>query len=331
MSRTLIWYLWKCTAMDPAEFVSIIRRHERFVKGGSGRQRANLTDVDLSGLRLPGINLQTALLARLNLKKTIVTGGDFRFADLFCANLKNLEGKETDLFGADMQGVQLHGADLRGANLQEVDQRPGSMRMGEAERSADLSDCQLDGENLSQAKMTQSYLPSASLRQADMSEATLDRAEMTGTDLSGGNLDKADFSEANLTGAKLKNASVQGTNFSGANMRGIDLEANDLSEADLSSVLKSSSKDTLVPEIRNVIGQHELWSSSGGTEGMRANLSGMNLRNIDFSGSSLSGAGFSKANLFGANSCFRISPMLILRALISRWRTCGERISVMPC
>jgi uncharacterized protein YjbI with pentapeptide repeats len=149
MSRTLIWYLWKCTAMDPAEFVSIIRRHERFVKGQSGGQRANLKDVDLSGPRLPDINLQSALLAGLNLKKTIVTRGDFHFADLFCANLEDLEGKETDFFRADMRGVQLHGADLRGANLQEVDLRPGSMRMGEAERSADLSDCQLDGENLS--------------------------------------------------------------------------------------------------------------------------------------------------------------------------------------
>ena len=57
--------------MDPAEFVSIVRRHERFVKGQSGGQRANLKDVDLSGLRLPGINLQSALLAGLNLKKRV--------------------------------------------------------------------------------------------------------------------------------------------------------------------------------------------------------------------------------------------------------------------
>ena len=82
--------------MDPDEFVGIIRRHERFVKGQAGGQRANLKDVDLSGLRLPGINLQSALLAGLNLKKSIVTGGDFRFADLFCANLEDLEGKETN-------------------------------------------------------------------------------------------------------------------------------------------------------------------------------------------------------------------------------------------
>jgi len=84
-------------------------------------------------------------------------------------------------------------------------------------------------------------------------------------------------------------------------MRGIDLEEGDFSNANLNDVVTSSSKESLSPEIRNVIGQHELWSSSGGAEGTRANLSGLDLRNVDFSGSSLSGAGFPKANLFGAN------------------------------
>ena len=50
------------TDLTPAEFVDIVKRHEKYVRGQSGGRRADLKFVNLAGLRLPGLNLQQAFL-----------------------------------------------------------------------------------------------------------------------------------------------------------------------------------------------------------------------------------------------------------------------------
>jgi len=88
--------------LTPAEFVAIIKRDEKFVRGLTGGKRADLNFSNLANLRLPGLNLQAALLTGFNFSNTSLTAADLSFADLFCAN-------------------------LRGANLSGADLRPGAL------------------------------------------------------------------------------------------------------------------------------------------------------------------------------------------------------------
>jgi hypothetical protein len=51
----------------PEEFVDIVKRHDRFVRGMVGGRRADLRFQNLANLRLPRINFQNAALAGANL------------------------------------------------------------------------------------------------------------------------------------------------------------------------------------------------------------------------------------------------------------------------
>ena len=63
-------------------------RHQRFIHGQVGGKRAELRFADLSGLRLPKINLSGALMAGINLSHCGLKEADLSFADMFCANLE---------------------------------------------------------------------------------------------------------------------------------------------------------------------------------------------------------------------------------------------------
>ena len=70
----------------------ILEKHQKWLNGEAGGERANLSEADLSGANLSWANLRNA---------------DLSEADLRGANLS----------GADLSGANLSGADLRGTNL----------------------------------------------------------------------------------------------------------------------------------------------------------------------------------------------------------------------
>lgn len=78
----------------------------------------NLSDADLSGVRLPGANLSGASLSGANLSGADLSGARLNSADLTGANLAG-----ADLTGANLTGADLRGANLRGANLTGTDFR----------------------------------------------------------------------------------------------------------------------------------------------------------------------------------------------------------------
>ena len=80
---------WKPTQEELAE---ILRKHELWLDGEVGGERADLEGADLEGANLEGANLEGANLEGAN-----------------------LEG--ANLGGANLNGADLEGADLRGANL----------------------------------------------------------------------------------------------------------------------------------------------------------------------------------------------------------------------
>ena len=74
--------------MTPQEFVETLRRHDRFTRGLSGGVRARLVNEDLSGLRLPAINLRDGALAGIDFSGCVLEGADLSKADLFRRRLR---------------------------------------------------------------------------------------------------------------------------------------------------------------------------------------------------------------------------------------------------
>jgi uncharacterized protein YjbI with pentapeptide repeats len=81
---------------------------EEYAGGKRDFCRAELSDVDLSGVDLKGADFSYAELSEANLSNANLRGCDLSFANLSQANLQN----------ADLRGALLFSTDLRQANLQ---------------------------------------------------------------------------------------------------------------------------------------------------------------------------------------------------------------------
>ncbi|PEQ14474.1 hypothetical protein B2G71_02495 [Novosphingobium sp. PC22D] len=154
-------------------------------------------DFPLNGRRFDGVvvaagnkNASFALLARLQLSGSALTGADLSWARLEGADLIGAR-----LEGADLSWAHLEGADLFGARLE----------------SADLSWAHLEGADLSEARLEGADLIGARFEGADLSWAHLE-----GADLSWAHLEGADLRRAHLEGANLRGAYLEGANLSGA-------------------------------------------------------------------------------------------------------------------
>ncbi len=84
--------------MKSSEFVEILKNHRAWLAGRGG-VRANLALQDLSGLKMPDLQLSKASLTGANLS-------------------------DCELRGASLCGADLFGADLQNADLQDAGSRP---------------------------------------------------------------------------------------------------------------------------------------------------------------------------------------------------------------
>ena len=167
----------------------ILERHEMWLKGEEGRERADLRYTDLSGADLTDVDLRYA-----NLR-----GTDLRYANLRYANLS-----DADLRYADLRYADLWNANLRYVNLSDADLR-----------NTDLSDTDLSGANLRNANLRNTNLRNANLRNTNLRNANLEGADLWNADLINANLSDADLSDADLRGADLKCANLRGVNLRG--------------------------------------------------------------------------------------------------------------------
>ena len=165
----------------------ILEKHEMWLKGEEGRERADLRYTDLSGANLSDADLRYA-----NLR-----GTDLRYANLRYANLS-----DADLRKADLRCADLWNANLRYVNLSDADLR-----------NTDLSDTDLSGANLR----------NANLRNTNLRNANLEGADLWNADLINANLSDADLINANLINADLINADLRGADLGGADLRGVNL------------------------------------------------------------------------------------------------------------
>jgi TIR domain/Pentapeptide repeats (8 copies) len=81
----------------------------------------DLSEADLTGMRLWGMDLSSTNLHRANLGGTYLLGTAFAFANLSRASLRGADLTQANLKCADLSGADLNGAKLNGADLSEAD------------------------------------------------------------------------------------------------------------------------------------------------------------------------------------------------------------------
>ena len=79
----------------------ILEKHQKWLNGEAGGERADLSEADLSWANLSRANLSWADLSRANLSGANLKGADLREADLSWANLSRANLKGANLKGAE--------------------------------------------------------------------------------------------------------------------------------------------------------------------------------------------------------------------------------------
>ena len=139
------------------ELKEILKKHEMWLKGEEGGERADLSNADLRGFDLSNINLSGADLRNIDLSDTNLNYTDLSNADLWNSNLSY-----TDLIGADLWNSNLSESDLNNANLSYTNLRGANLSY------TNLSYTDLRGADLRYANLNNANLWDANLRYANL-------------------------------------------------------------------------------------------------------------------------------------------------------------------
>lgn len=102
------------------QLLDILRAHHDWLRGEGG-ERANFTGRNMSGLKLPRLDLSMANLAGCDFSGSDLSESKLQGANLAGTNLAGATLKDSDLSGADLSDANLKGANLSGANLDGAD------------------------------------------------------------------------------------------------------------------------------------------------------------------------------------------------------------------
>lgn len=97
--------------MKQGKLDETLKKHELWLEGAYGGEKADLSEAELRGAYLMGANLRGADLR----------GADLSEAYLRRANLTRADIRRADLRGANLSGAKLNRVDLRGTDLKETD------------------------------------------------------------------------------------------------------------------------------------------------------------------------------------------------------------------
>lgn len=292
-----------------------------------------------SGTPLDGLNLSHRPFYAISIRDRSIRN----------ANLDDSVLTETDLSGSDLEGSSFRGADLSGALLvgtnldhANLESEAGACSHTSSEyrctrlagvdggvswsghataltaRGArldysDISNANLEGAVLIDASLTGVDLTGANLREAVLAGARMEGAILTDADLShsvlmgarlSGDLSGVDFSGADLSGADLRGASFVGAILIGTNFRGALTDETSLIPGIDTSTLRQQALRT-EQEI-DLSGQDLRSMNFSGMDFRHvslvdADLRGSNLSGADLRGCDLSGADLSRADLTGAD------------------------------
>jgi uncharacterized protein YjbI with pentapeptide repeats len=184
-------------------------------------------DLPLEDGAYDGVNLESALLARIILCNASFVGANLGAAHLESAVLFSAHLEGANLVGAHLEGANLGNAHLEGANLVRAHLEGSILNCGH------LQSAQLIEANLTRASLQEAHLEGANLNFANLEGATLRGANLRGTLLHSAHLASTSFRRSHLEGADLMGANLNGADLYGANLKDADLGGANLNGADL--------------------------------------------------------------------------------------------------
>jgi uncharacterized protein YjbI with pentapeptide repeats len=248
---------------------------EKYAAGVRDFSGVDLSEANLSGVKLSGVNFNQANLSVINLSG----------ANLSQANLSDAKLNVARLSGANLADAILNNSSLNVANLIRADLSRAQLQRATLIRAelirAELSRADLFEANLSSADLREATLRQANLRRANLSEASLRGAFLTGANLEMANLNATEMGRADLSGANLRDTELRQANLSHANLSGADLSGANLRWADLS-------------------GANLRWADLSGAKLSGAILIGADLSNANLTNASLVHANLTQAKLIKA-------------------------------
>ncbi len=288
--------------VEPKELETMLKAHEQFVARASNGKRATF-----AGRNLAGADLSNRVLAEADFTGAVLYGASLKFANLdranlFCTDMRNVDGRYANFINADMRGATLTNSNLSFAKLDKADLRVGRLTQMGADGFEKLVDRSSGG-----AGVDFSY---CSLRGASLEKANLTGANFTGT---------------NFTGATFKGARFQNATFEGAVLVDVDLKDLQVPAAALKSCLLPPTPEAVmrVSQLLAMLEAHQLWVATHARSGTSARLDGEDLRplpsaigkfpltaisakravavGMDFTGTQLQGADFEGADLRGTS------------------------------
>jgi uncharacterized protein YjbI with pentapeptide repeats len=272
--------------LDQRECDLMVRRHELYVLSRAGGQRANFAYRNLTGLNLACKNLHEADFTGAIMVECDLSGTNLTRALLFCSNLTKAKMVRVNLTRADLRGACLKGADLTAAGMFNADLREGQIftkRLAsdlEGVRvdpdPSDMSRVKLVNANLSQAHMSGSVAAMADFTDSILKGANLAKANLTNAVMEGADLEGADLSRADLRGAVLRNANLYGATFLAADRTGAD------DTGALTDAPRGKPMSLLKESLHTLIRDHQSWVETGGAQGKALDVSGFDLRDIEW-------------------------------------------------
>lgn len=204
---------------------------------------------------------------------------------------KAAQGEKIDFSGKDLSELDLAGIDFKSALLAKVNLY-----------GTDLSDANLSGVNLAGGKLDRAIMTRANFKSANLEGVTILKPSVF-TDPRFDLAESPSFVGANLRGSRIA-ARLDGTSFRSADLSGSKIGPFDMSvEGGLapSSIMQSidfTEANLSGSEVRNIDFTFSRFT--------RARLNGavlvaLDLTNTDFSGADLTGASFTKCTFKGAN------------------------------
>ncbi len=239
----------RAAAVIAVFFIGIITVHTVIALWPNRFFRLDLSEVNLDGFVLTGANFRGANLYKASLIEANLENAHFEGAILVYANLSGANLINAHLEGAYMRYSQLRNASLVGAHLE----------------GAQLIDAHLEGaylvnSHLQGANMTSAYLVGAEFSTVNPDDyknqiapkggvklqgAILRNAHIEGSILNSANLDGADLSEAHLNGAILSFSSMRGANLESVDFRGstiTEIKDGPYDRQEIKSWLKANAK-----------------------------------------------------------------------------------------
>jgi hypothetical protein len=122
-------------------------------KGGNGGRIEALQELNGDGVSLVGVDLSSAFLQGVQLKKAMLARATFDAADARQADLAGADVEHASLRSANFRGAEFDHADLHGSTLDDADfagaRFAGTNLTGASLANADLRDADLRGANWS--------------------------------------------------------------------------------------------------------------------------------------------------------------------------------------